>query len=183
MASLRRLIRGQDIAFDTHQAGDGQEVRFEDLHLEKRLWDGGWKVRFPLFGDRQPTRSKTMPEEDYQRVVKEVKKALKDNDELTQELAETIVRQLRRFKNSEISVEVAVAAASKIAENFGLGKPFVARVKGLVSPPVELVSTLHFERRGAYAFEIVQSANSIQIRRAENSWNDWGIDGPFLFLE
>jgi hypothetical protein len=50
MATLKRLINGQDIAFDTHQAGT-QHIRHRDLHLEKRLHSGG-KIRYPMFGNR-----------------------------------------------------------------------------------------------------------------------------------
>jgi hypothetical protein len=35
MAKLNRLMKGQDLAFDTHQAGDRQSVNWLALHMEK----------------------------------------------------------------------------------------------------------------------------------------------------
>jgi hypothetical protein len=54
---LRQLIKGQNVTFDTHQAGDSQNVHVKHLHLEKRLHGGRGKARFPLFGDIKPSSS------------------------------------------------------------------------------------------------------------------------------
>lgn len=173
MTKLSRLIHGQDIAFDTHQSGDGQEVHIEELHLEKRLHRRGWKVRFPLFGNRQPSYSDGMPDREYERIVREVKRTLDKNAHLTEQLAETIVGQLRRFRSGDISVEVAIEAARKIAGYFDLGEPFVVSVSIHVQPQFMRVATLHLAQRPGTVVEIAQSRDKVEIQKPKDSWGTW----------
>lgn len=173
MAKLTRLIRGQDIVFDTHQSGDGQEIHVKELHLEKRLHKKGWKIRFPLFGEQEPSYSPGMPDKEYVRIVKEVKRTLGKNAKLKEDLAETIVSQLRRFRSGEISVQEAIEAAGKIAGYFDLGPPFMASVSSHVASKSLLVSTLHLAQKPGTVVEINQSRDKVEILKPIDSWGNW----------
>ena len=84
MATLKKLIEGQNVCFDTHQSGDSQSVNWNQLHLEKRIHKdkGGGKIRFPLIGDYKPSWSSRISEERYEEVCREVKRALSKNEQL-----------------------------------------------------------------------------------------------------
>ena len=168
---LRKLIKGQDIAFDTHQAGDGQKVNVDHLHLEKRLHDGKGKVRFPFFKDFKPSKSKTMTEENFRRVTKEVTDALKKDENLTKELAQTIVSVLRRFRgeNADIGQE-SHEAARKIAGYFGLSDEFLRIVEDYSQGKLIFFMTVHFNPTDGTIHEIVQSAKSVEIRKARRNY-------------
>ena len=128
MAKLGGLINGQDVAFDTHQAGDGQSTNWEKLHLEKRLHNKRGKARFPLLGKEQPSKS-GMDQREFSRVTREVKKVLKKNEDLVIDLAKIIVEQLQRFSSGEATIEDARAAAKKIANVFDLDEEFLRVVE------------------------------------------------------
>jgi len=126
MSKLGGLINGQDIAFDTHQAGD-QNIRWQDLHLEKRLHKGG-KIRYPMFGNRVPSKSQRVNDDTIRRVTREVQKALSKNPIITEKLAQTIAGVLQRFTNYTATLASVTEAARKISSYFDLGEPFVESV-------------------------------------------------------
>jgi hypothetical protein len=90
MAKLGGLISCQDVAFDTHQAGRGQETCWRSLHVEKRLQGGCGKARFPLFGGASSTRPARMRAGDLDRVATEVRRALRKDEILNKKGAQTI---------------------------------------------------------------------------------------------
>jgi hypothetical protein len=157
------------VAFDTHQSGDGQLVHVDDLHLEKRLHGGG-KMRFPLHGDRRPSRSEDITEKQYARVVKEVKSALEKDPRLTETLAKTIVHQINRFRDGDISEDLIVKAANKIASAFDLGPALAQAMKREVNGRITQASTLHLGSRVGTAFLVAQSARGAMIARATREW-------------
>lgn len=170
MATLRRLIQDQDVAFDTHQAGDGQPTNWAALHLEKRLRDGG-KVRFPFFGNGSPSWD-GMSERRYARVVREVHRALHANSRLLDQLAETITRQIHRFKSGDMTIEDARAAASKLAKAFGLGDELASKATWHAQQRLAQFSSLHLGPRLGYVTEIVQSSAGVVLQRPGRAWKD-----------
>lgn len=128
MTKLNRLIKGQDLAFDTHQAGDGQPINWRDLHMEKRLHGGRGKLKFPLFGGQEPSKPQKMSKEDYQSTISEVRRVLRKNSSLVSNLAETITDQIKKFSSQNVTIEQAEEAANKIAATFGLDNYFVEDV-------------------------------------------------------
>ncbi len=36
-STMKQLIQNQTVSFDTHQAGDGQPVNIDSLHIHKRM--------------------------------------------------------------------------------------------------------------------------------------------------
>jgi hypothetical protein len=180
MAKLDGLIQGQDVVFDTHQAGDSQALHVEDLHLEKRLHDGGGKIRFPLFGNRQPSHSGRMSSGTHDSVVREVTKTLRKNQALTERLAQTVVEQLRRFSNGEATVKNAEAAARKLASYFGLGKSFVNSVARFAETRLVHFVSQHAGPTPGSLVEIVQSKARIEVRRARSVYSAklWRKRGP-----
>jgi hypothetical protein len=177
MAKLSRLIQGQDVYFDTHQAGDRQQANWENLHLEKRLHRGG-KIRFHFFGDRDPMSSERVSEKDSARVVSEVRKTLRKNVQLTEQLAETIVTQLNRFRGGDVTLEQAQEAARNIARAFDLGEEFVASAVIHAKAQISRFATLHPGKRPGTVVEVVQTAERVTIQRPKESWAQWRGHAP-----
>lgn len=177
MAKLRRLIQGQDIAFDTHQAGDGQPVNVQALHMEKRLHGRG-KIRFPFFGELREPSYEGLSDKDYSRVVREVRDVLRDNENLRARLAETIVSQIQRFAAREANVESARNAARNLANAFDLGEEFVALAVTYADETLASFRTLHPGHRPGTVVEIVQSRESVVIQKPRDSWGFWRRDTP-----
>jgi hypothetical protein len=175
VAKLGRLIQGQDVTFDTHQAGDGQEINWRSLHLEKRLHRGG-KIRFHLFGDAEPTYSDRVSEKDFFRVVREVRDTLHKNEKLATQLAETIVVQVQRFRGGAVTTETALEAARNIARAFDLGEPFVGLAEVAANARIARFSTIHPGKRPGTVVEIVQDARQVSVQRPTGSWGRWRRD-------
>lgn len=163
--SCRVLISGQDVVFDTHQAGDGRPIRVEDLHLEKRLHSGG-KIRFPLFGEGQP-RSSGLNEAERGRVIREVERALSKDPVLVRELARVVYEQLSRFSQNTASLDDARQAARSIAVFFKLGEEFVNEVAAFHEGKLVQFVTHHRDPDSLERFEIRQRPAEIEIRKAK----------------
>lgn len=164
MAKLGSLINGQDVTFDTHQAGDGQPVRLGDIHLEKRLHNSGGKARFPLLGNEEPSNS-GMNDKDFNRVVNEVKKVLKKNKQVEKNLAETIVAQLNRFNDKKVTSETAKEAAKRLASYFDLETDFLRIVEEYSKNSLLSFTTIHFNPTKQTLQEIHQSKKEIIIQK------------------
>lgn len=167
MAKLNRLIKGQDVVFDTHQAGDGQNINLSALHMEKRLHGGRGKLRFPLLGGSNPSKPEKMSKADYNSIIQEVTRALKKNDRLVRELAETVIDELNRWGSGQATVGNAVEAANKIAGYFALGESFeksVAKKLGGISS----VKTLHKDAKDRLLYEVIQSATEVVVQTARS---------------
>jgi hypothetical protein len=172
MAKLARLIQGQDVHFDTHQSGDQQPTHWQDLHLEKRLHKGG-KIHFHFFGDRDPMPSERISGADTARIVKEVRRTLEKNPQLREQLAETIVSQLNRFRSGAVTLEQAQEAARNIASAFDLGPEFVASAVVHAKAQISMFTTLHPGRRPGTVVEIVQSGQRVSVQKPKESWAQW----------
>lgn len=173
MAKLNRLIQGQDVTFDTHQAGDGQEINWRSLHLEKRLHKGG-KIRFHLFGEGETTHGDRISEKDLGRVVREVRDTLNKNEKLARQLAETIVEQVKRFRSGDVTARDAMEAARNIARAFDLGEPFLSLAEIVVTDSrIARFSTIHPGKRPGSVIEIVQDAERVSVQRPKDSWSRW----------
>lgn len=167
MAKLGGLINGQDLAFDTHQGGDGQESKWQKVHLEKRLHNRRGKVRFPLLGDEKPSNS-GMSQKDFERVTVEVKNALKKNEDLLNELASTIVEQLKRFSSGKATIIDAEVAAKRFAEYFNLDTEFVKKVATYArNKNLQALSTIHYNAEEKTFHEIKQSKSAITIKKIQ----------------
>lgn len=164
MAKLGGLINGQDVAFDTHQAGDSQIVNWKDVHLEKRIHNKRGKARFPILGNQEPSVS-GMTDNDLRRVTKEVKKTLRKNESLVKELAITIVDVLKRFSNGEASPKDAREAAKKIAKAFDLNADFLRVVEEYADKKLETFTTIHFNPGEDSLHEIILSKEKITIQK------------------
>ena len=163
MSALRSLIQGQDVSFDTHQAG-AQNVNWKDLHLEKHLHRGG-KIRYPMFGNHKPT-TKGVSDDVYQSVTNEVRHALKKDTRLTDALAHTIADQLQRFRSNQASEMEAREAARKIAEYFGLKKEFVDSVARYSNIYLKEFVSIHRSVETEDLKEIRLSSKGVVIREA-----------------
>lgn len=165
MAKLNRLIKGQDLAFDTHQAGDGQSANWSALHMEKRLHGGRGKLRFPLVGGFTPSKPKRMSDDDYYSILKEVTKALRKNDRLVRDLVDTVIGELNRWSSGDATVGTAIEAANKIAKYFDLGESLdqvIAEKLGVITS----LKTLHKDDKDKLLYEILQSDRNIIVQTA-----------------
>lgn len=171
MTTLKRLIKGQDVAFDTHQAGDTQEVHWRELHLEKRMHGGKGKARFPFFDHAKPSSSNRMSEDVLHRVTIEVRRALSNDPDLTQKLGETIVDSLERFSQGTATVDDGKAAAQQLAKIFGLKEEFLRVVEDYAKGRLIALKTLHADPDTKNIQEIYQSKTSVEIRRARRNYS------------
>jgi len=163
MAKLGGLISGQDIAFDTHQAGDRQSPNFRSLHLEKRRHNRRGKVRFPLFGVEEPTCS-GMNKKDFNSIVSEIRRELKRNAGLIEELAKLLVTEMHRFGSNEATAEKCLEAARRIGDYFDLDSKIIGAIAKYSGDKLVMVNTLHFSTKEKNFFEIQQSPERIGIR-------------------
>ena len=161
---MRRLINGQNVAFDTHQAGDKQETNWRKVHLEKRLHGGKGKIRFPLF-DGELISHSGMNENKFKSVIDEIKKALRKNERLLIELAQTVIDQLNRFSNGKASAEDARIAAKKFAKYFDLDAEFLRIVEEYAGNKLTSFSSIHYDFTGNKLIEIVQTKEEIAIQK------------------
>lgn len=166
LAKLRKLINGQDISFDTHQAGDGQGVHWKHVHLEKRIHNKSGKVRFPLLSQERPSNS-GMNERDFRKVSREVKRELKKNPTLVDKLVDTVAEQIDRFSEGKASEDDAKLAAKKLAGYFDLDEKIISALPSkLEEKKLIRYSSLHINPARQDIIEIVQSPDKINIRKA-----------------
>lgn len=168
---LNRLIKNQQISFDTHQAGDGQEVKWKNVHLEKKSISKRGKVRFPLFGQEKPSNS-GMNDRDFQKITSEIKKVLSKNKPLVKELAEELVRQMKRFSHSQADLQDAEEAAKRFSGYFGLSPEFedtmvkYGKREGMhKSESLIEFTSIHYSEEAAHFYAIHQSKDKIVIQR------------------
>ncbi|MFA0113578.1 hypothetical protein AB4407_07800 [Vibrio sp. 10N.261.46.E11] len=165
MANLKRLIKGQDISFDTHQAGDGQRVKWRDVHLEKRVHGERGKAKFPLLSDESPS-SKGMNHDVYNRVTREVKRELSKDPNLTKNLVDTVANTIERFSQGTATIEDGVIAAKKLSSYFDLDENIVSTLPNRFDKPNNMtLSTIHNKNGGPGFIEIVQSKKKVDIRK------------------
>jgi hypothetical protein len=165
MGKLGSLITGQDVTFDTHQAGDGQPTRWRNVHLEKRLHDGGGKIRYPLLDGTNPSATRKVSKEQLVKVNSEVKKALMKDKTLTDALAQKVVEVLGRFSGGTATSENAREAAKSLARYFDLDEDFVRVVEDYADDRLAFVRTIHFNPLSNTYHQIKQSSESIQIKK------------------
>ncbi|MEQ8409552.1 MAG: hypothetical protein RKH07_14885 [Gammaproteobacteria bacterium] len=165
MPTLKRLIKGQNIAFDTHQAGDAQEINWRDVHLEKRLHGKRGKVRFPLIGNQYPS-SQGLNSNDYGRIVSEVRKVLRKNENLLQELAESVVDALKRFSNDEATYKDYIDSANRIAEYFDLDVADVVKAFGTRDNAITELRTYHLGSEDIGVIELIQNKDAVSLRKS-----------------
>ena len=176
--SLKRLIQGQNISFDTHQAGDGQEIDIYGLHLEKRFHNQKGKMRFPLFGDSKITAS-GIKEEKQKQVINEVKTVLKKNEYLKKQLADTIVKTLQRFMDNKVTIDTARESATKIAGFFNLDETFITMIvqRAVTGNQIKEVLSIHREKdKMDSTYQIKQTKDNISISKVDIITN--GFNSP-----
>jgi hypothetical protein len=174
MAKLGPLINGQDVTFDTHQAGDGQETKWRNVHLEKRLHNGGGKIRYPFLDGTNPSASGNVSDSQLENVNREVTRALNKDKQLTMQLAQTVVDILDRFSSGKATTGDARSAAETMAGYFELDENFVRVVEDRAQGRLEFVRTVHFNPQQNTYHQIRQSRNSVQIKQVKglHRWYD-----------
>lgn len=175
MANLKKLIHGQDVRFDTHQAGDAQPTNWHHVHLEKVLHEGG-KIRFPMAGDFQPSWSSRVNDIQYERVKREVARELERNPALVQALAETVVNILNRFSSGTATIENAQEAAKKFAEYFGLDENFERTVEDFMGNRLQEFISYHRNPDDIFLEEIRFTPKRVEIRKSRRKYRPY-IDG------
>lgn len=167
MATFKRLIQGQNVRFDTHQAGDGQAINAEHLHLEKILHEGGGKIRFPMTGDFEPNYSSRVSNKQFESVRREVQRELKKNKERTTELGKAIVDVFRQYTSETVSIETLKTAAKKLAGYFGLDENFVKTVEEYANGQFLSFTSFHINPENEMLQEIKLSQKRVEIKKSK----------------
>lgn len=166
MTKLSRLINGQDVTFDTHQAGDGQEVNWKAVHLEKKMHNRKGKIRFPLSGNMAPSWSSGISRDNFEKITREVRDELGDNQALVEELAETVVDILSRYSSGRATTDDAKIAAKRLAGYFGLNEQFERVVERYAHGRLVLFTSVHMNSETRLLQEISQSSDRVVVRKA-----------------
>jgi len=166
MANLKRLIEGQNVRFDTHQAGDQQPTNRYGVHLEKILHDGGEKIRFPLAGGYEPSWSSRINKNKYESVRREVQRELKNNDLLVNDLANTVADVLERFSSGTATVDDSKEAARKLAGYFGLNEQFERIVEEFMAGRLQTYASYHVNPGKRELQEIRLTSDKVEVRKS-----------------
>lgn len=169
MANLKRLINGQNLRFDTHQAGDAQATKWQHVHLEKILHQGG-SVKFPLVGDFQPTVSSRIGRDQLESVLREVRHELRKDPKLVQAMAESVVYALSRFSSGAATIEDAKLAAKKFAKYFGLDENFVRTVEDYMGQRLHKFTSYHRNPDSIFLEEISFTDRRVEIRKSKRQY-------------
>lgn len=163
MNTMKKLLNNQNLSFDTHQRGDGQPIRMEDLHLHKTLF-GSKKgtIKLPLLGNGKPSFS-GMSLREYHAVLKEVKDALESNKERVNQLAIEIVDVLHSFSSGNASTQDARHAAARIAEYFGLSIRFERIVEDYAEGRLLSFTSVHIDPEDYSTKMIRFTKNKVRI--------------------
>lgn len=164
---LKNLINGQDIKFDTHQAGDKAEVNWRDLHMEKYIHDRRGSIKFDFFSSREPQNS-GMHEKDFNRVQREVKKILRKDPEKLQKFADLAVSEIVRFSSGEASQDDVELAAKNIAGHFDLNSNFEKVVVNLYGNKISSFISIHRGKDKLFNLIFDQSGLIIQSHERQN---------------
>ena len=164
MAKLQSLIKNQKISFDTHQAGDGQETKWRNVHLEKSIKNKKGKARFPFLGNEKPSNS-GMSEKDFKSIIKEVSKVLNKDKVLLEELAIEIEKELHRFSSGLATIEDAIEAAKRFSKYFDLEADFIDDVAKFRRGRLIEFTTLHYSKGTQELYSIKQSNKRITFEQ------------------
>lgn len=162
MPKLNKIIKNQRISFDTHQAGDGQETQWRNVHLEKSVIGKKGKVRFPFLGKERPSNS-GITDSEFNKIVREVTKVLKKNKSILESLSETIENVLERFSAGTATIDDAKEAAKRFAEYFDLDENFIDEVSIYRKNRLIKFNTIHEDNLDGKFYSIKLSKKNILI--------------------
>ncbi|MDQ7085829.1 MAG: hypothetical protein Q9M36_13380 [Sulfurovum sp.] len=164
---MKQLIKNQNIKFDTHQAGDGQETNLKGLHLEKILHKPkNTKIKFHFF-EKIPIekQNNNIDKKLFKKIQSEVSKALNRNPQKTNELGELILKTLYRYKTQGIDEIDALEAVKNIADYFDLNEDFIRKTikYGKDNKIIEVTTTHPSNDTSQKRHNIKQTKNDISI--------------------
>jgi hypothetical protein len=171
---LKQLIKNQNIKFDTHQAGDGQETNLKGLHLEKILHNPkNTKIKFHFF-EKIPIekQNNNIDKKLLKKIQSEVSKALNKNPQKTNELGELIINTLYRYKNQGIDKKDALEAVKNIADYFDLNEDFISKTikYGKIDRKITEIITTHPSNDSSHKrYKIKQTKKYITISSRNNT--------------
>ena len=169
---MKRLIKNQNIKFDTHQAGDSQEINLEALHLEKILHDSkNTKIKFHFFGVTPLEKQNTNVDKNIiTKIQKEVSSALNKDAKKTEQLGKLLIDTLARYKNNNMDEAEALAVAKKFASYFNLNENFIRKtIKYAKDSKIILeVVTTHSDYTTKKRYKIKQTPTSITLSSRKN---------------
>jgi len=156
---MDKLIDNQTIDFDTHQAGSGEEILIDGLHMHKRI-NGkrgkGVSVIFPLYGKSEIVfRPRTTKNKLRQQILNEIKNVLKKNHEKRDEFVMTIIDEIKRYSNGlpeEKKIDNIKKGASKIAKIFSKNDEVKNEIMQIVKKRIKFIITSHLKNNGKLFF-------------------------------
>ena len=148
---MKRLIAGQTIKCDMHDAGSGQQRKWGDgLHIHKRMHGdvyGSAQIRIPIDSDKKMTITARGGEEIKMRLIKEIRVAFKDKQKRT-EFVEGLVSEIRRFSDNQNTEEKCRDAAKRIARLFGLNDKIIREIIEKIELEMTRYTSIHNDMDG-----------------------------------
>lgn len=150
---MKQIIQNQTISFDTHQAGDGQQINVDGLHMHKRMNSKKFKgvdVRIPLNPDEEIIFSGNNSKLSNQ-IINEIKSVFKKDPEKVREMAKTLAGVISRYSkdmNAKNSKDFLENSSKAIAKHFGLNKNIESKLSSEINNHVSFLITAHEDEKG-----------------------------------
>ena len=166
--NMRSLIQNQTVSFDTHQAGDGQKVKVEDLHMHKRMNGRKYKgvnIKIPFNPEKEIEY--TGNNSDYSdQIINEIKRAFKKNPNKVREFAKDLANRISRYSsdmNAENSRKFLEESAQTIAKHFELNEKIINVMISEIYNHVSFFITSHKDDTGK-TFYIKQDIDRKRVK-------------------
>lgn len=169
---MKQIIQDQTISFDTHQAGDGQEINIDGLHMHKRMNSKKFKgvnIRIPLNPDEEISYSGNNSKLSNE-IINEIKTVFKKNPAKVREMAKTLAGIISRYSkdmNAKNSKEFTDNSAKAIAKHFDLNEDISGKLDSGINKHLSFVITSHEDENGKLYY-IKQDISRKRIKIGDN---------------
>jgi len=143
---MKKLISGQTIKCDIHDAGSTQPVEWgKGLHIHKRMQGrdyGVAEIRIPLDSDKDIEIDTRGSKETKVRLFNEIREAFSDVQKI-REFIKGLIHEIERFSNGVDVEEHYRAAARRIAKHFELEEKIAREIIEKVDSKIARYTSVH----------------------------------------
>lgn len=154
---MKQIIQNQTISFDTHQAGDGQEIEPDQLHMHKKMNGKKFKgvnIRIPL-NPNKPIDYSGNNSKDGRQLINEIKGVFKKDPNKVRQIAKLVANRISRYTKNmtpENSKEFLDNTARALATHFELNDKIMEVVKSQIESHLSFYVTQHIDENGKFFY-------------------------------
>ncbi|MES2654405.1 MAG: hypothetical protein V4620_02395 [Bacteroidota bacterium] len=169
---MKQIIQNQTIGFDTHQAGDGQVIKVDELHMHKRMNEGKYRgvdIRIPLDPNKEIIYTGNNSR-DAERIISEIKRVFKKDSSKVTEMAKYVANTISRYATDMLAEESKAFldnSASSIAKHFDLEGKIANRMTREINKHISFYITSHRDETGKL-FYIKQDIDRKRIKLGDD---------------